>query len=146
MIVNDWRHLTVRKQHPFNFKKWHQFLINAEGVQIPWVEGEHMTTHPVYDEQMMTLAQAFEWSDYYDQNYDRTLHQKGLDQLREEEVVIIARTSRDFQELRAVTSVIIHEERHLEGMWAAMLEKGILLRLLQRLESQKPIDFPGPNY
>ena len=31
---------------------------------------------------------------------------------------MIARTSQDFRELRAVTSVVIHGEVRLEGMWA----------------------------
>ena len=75
-----------------------------------------------------------------------TLHQKEHDQLLEENVDLIARTSHDFRELRAVTSVVIHGEVRLEGLWAAMLEKGILRRLLQRLQSQMPDDFPGPNY
>ncbi|WP_345791596.1 hypothetical protein [Weissella fangxianensis] len=45
-----------------------------------------------------------------------------------------------------MTSVVIHGEVRLEGMWAAMLEKGILRRLLKRLHAQIPEDFPGPNY
>lgn len=136
----------MRREHPFDFEKWYSFLADATGKEVAWVTDEHMTMHPVYDEQMLALVQAFEWSDFYDQNYDRTLHQKGLNQLREEEVDMIARTSLDFRELRAVASIVIHGGRRLEGMWAAMLEKGILYRLLQRLQSQTPTDFPGPNY
>lgn len=136
----------MRKQHPFDFEKWDKYLAEAENVSVDWVAGDHMTTYPNYDKRMVALAQAFEWSDFYDQNFDRTLHQKAHDQLLEENVDLIARTSHDFYELRAVTSVVIHGEVRLEGLWAAMLEKGILRRLLQRLQSQTPDDFPGPNY
>lgn len=136
----------MRKQHPFDFEKWDKYLAEAENVSVDWVAGDHMTTYPNYDKRMVSLAQAFEWSDFYDQNFDRTLHQKEHDQLLEENVDLIAWTSHDFRELRAVTSVVIHGEVRLEGLWAAMLEKGILRRLLQRLQSQTPDDFPGPNY
>lgn len=136
----------MRKQHPFDFEKWDKYLAEAENVSVDWVAGDHMTTYPNYDKRMVSLAQAFEWSDFYDQNFDRTLHQKAHDQLLEENVDLIARTSHDFRGLRAVTSVVIHGEVRLEGLWAAMLEKGILRRLLQRLQSQTPDDFPGPNY
>jgi len=136
----------VRRQHPFDFEKWDKYLAEAEGVPVTWVAGDHMTTHPSYDSRMIALAQDFEWSDFYDQNFDRTLHQKEHDQLLEENVEMIARTSQDFRELRAVASVVIHGEVRLEGMWAAMLEKGILRRLLNRLQMQIPEDFPGPNY
>lgn len=136
----------MRKQHPFDFEKWDKYLAEAEDVSVDWIAGDHMITYPNYDKRMVALAQAFEWSDFYDQNFDRTLHQKAHDQLLEENVDLIARTSHDFRELSAVTSVVIHGEVRLEGLWAAMLEKGILRRLLQRLQSQIPDDFPGPNY
>lgn len=136
----------MRKQHPFDFEKWDKYLAEAEDVSVDWIAGDHMKTYPNYDKRMVALAQAFEWSDFYDQNFDRTLHQKAHDQLLEENVDLIARASHDFRELRAVTSVVIHGEVRVEGLWAAMLEKGILRRLLQRLQSQIPDDFPGPNY
>lgn len=121
-------------------------MAEIEGKEIPWVMGAVADGHPQYDERMIELAKAFEWSDYFDRNFDRTLKQKGHQELPEEEVDEISRTSSDFRDLRAVTSVVIYGERRLEGMWAAMTEKGILRRLLKRLNDMTPDDFPGPNY
>ncbi|MDA5460460.1 hypothetical protein B816_1977 [Weissella confusa] len=136
----------MAKEHPFDFKKWDAFLAEIEGKEIPWVMGAVADGHPQYDERMIELAKAFEWSDYFDRNFDRTLKQKGHQELPEEEVDEISRTSSDFRDLRAVTSVVIYGERRLEGMWAAMTEKGILRRLLKRLNDMTPDDFRGPNY
>ena len=136
----------MAKEHPFDLKKWDAFLAEIEVKEIPWVMGAVADGHPQYDERMSELAKAFEWSDYFDRNFDRTLKQKGHQELPEEEVDEISRTSSDFRDLRAVTSVVIYGERRLEGMWAAMTEKGILRRLLKRLNDMTPDDFPGPNY
>lgn len=136
----------MAKEHPFDFDKWDSFLQAIEGHEIPWTMGLGTDGHPQYDAQMFALAKAFEWSDWFDRNFDRTLRQVGAEELTEAQVDEIARTSTNFRELRAVTSVVIYGERRLEGMWAAMTEKGILRRLLQRLKLMTPTDFPGPNY
>ncbi|GAK30104.1 hypothetical protein WOSG25_012010 [Weissella oryzae SG25] len=133
----------MRKEHPFDFEKWNQYLTGVAGHRVVWksVDDSSME-HPQYDPQMYELAKAFEWSDYYDRNYDRTLRQHDHRELSEDQLEELARTSDNFRDLRAVVSVIIHGESRLEGMWAAMLEKGILLRLLVRLEKLTPGDFP----
>jgi hypothetical protein len=132
----------MRKEHPFDFDKWDAFLAEIEGQEIEWVVGAISDGHPKYDDRMIELAKAFEWSDYFDRNFDRTLKQKGHQELPEEEVDEISRTGSDFRDVRAVTSAVIFSERHLEGIWAAMTEKGILRRLLRRLQSLTPDDFP----
>lgn len=132
----------MRREHPFDFDKWNQYLAGAAGKVVAWESSDSSMEHPQYDQQMYELAKAFEWSDYYDQNYDRTLRQHDHRELSEDQLEELARTSDNFRDLRAVVSVIIHGESHLEGMWAAMLEKGILQRLLVRLEKLTPMDFP----
>ncbi|TYC49020.1 hypothetical protein ESZ50_07170 [Weissella muntiaci] len=132
----------MRKEHPFDFAKWDDFLTKIEGQTVRWEVGVGTQGHPQYDPQMFDLAREFEWSDYYDQNYDRTLKQYDHSELAEEQISELARTSDNFRDLRAITSVVIHGERRLEGMWAAMTEKGILRQLLRRLQALTPDDFP----
>ena len=52
----------MAKEHPFDFKKWDAFLAEIEGKEIPWVMGAVADGHPQYDERMIELAKAFEWS------------------------------------------------------------------------------------
>ncbi|MBD5834372.1 hypothetical protein DSD29_11365, partial [Weissella confusa] len=53
----------MAKEHPFDFKKWDAFLAEIEGKEIPWVMGAVADGHPQYDERMIELAKAFEWSE-----------------------------------------------------------------------------------
>lgn len=129
--------------HDFNFSAYDQFLAEIEGQPVEWAPGRSLEVHPQYDARMFALAKEFEGSDYFDKNFKRTLMQKQHEEITEDDVDEIARTSEDFFDVRAITSVVIFNERRMDGMWASMTEKGILRRLLQRLQSLTPEGFPN---
>ncbi len=130
------------KLHDFDFAKWDTFLAEIEGETVKWNSGIGVEEYPVYDPRMYALAKEFEPSDFFDQSFQRTLFQKKHEAITEEEVDEISRSSADFFDVRAITSIVIYNERHMKGMWAAMTEKGILRRLLQRLHNLTPAEFP----
>jgi len=130
--------------HDFNFSKWDKYLTDMFGVKIAWGQGPDHLEHPLYDQEMLALAREFEASDYFDVNFARTLMQKGFtEQITEDDVREIANESDDFFTLRAIASLLIHNERQMEGMWAAMSENGILKTLLKRVKALTPEGYPN---
>ncbi|MCM0582460.1 hypothetical protein H9L19_03530 [Weissella diestrammenae] len=129
--------------HPFNFDSWSTYLQQQESKPIQWGKGHDHLEHPLYDAKIFDLIKAFEQSDYFDQNFARTLMQKGFsEQISEADIREIINETTDFFTLRAITSLIIYNERHIEGLWAAMIENGLLNRLLVKLNTQTPDGYP----
>ena len=129
--------------HDFDFATWDHYLQQQIGKTIPWHAGADHLDHPLYDSELFKMLHEFKGSDFCDANFQRTLMQKELaTPITESDIIDIANDSNDFFKLRAIISMIIENEKFFEGMWAAMLEKGIFKKLLQRLHQTTPSDFP----
>ncbi|QIL50026.1 hypothetical protein G7084_01030 [Weissella coleopterorum] len=129
--------------HNFNFTTWDHYLQKQIGHSIPWHIGSDHLEHPLYATDFFKMLHEFKASDFYDHNYQRTLMQKNMPTpVTEADIITIANESHDFFKLRATLSMIIENEKYFEGLWAAMLEKGILQKLLKQLNLTTPKDFP----
>ena len=101
-------------------KKWH--IESQNGFSsFPW---------PEYDdavEKFFLLASKECWRDY---NY---LSKNALRMLEDEDIIKNA----DIDKIKTMLTFCVRGERFCDGHWAAMIEKGYILRLLQRLSELK---------
>lgn len=119
----------------FDFDKHIAYLRDAQGVPVVWTVGKHLDGSPDYDQEMYQFASEFQHSTMYNQDYDRVLSKLPYDKLEERDIEKLIVESDDVEVFDAITSAIIRGERHLEGMWAAMLQNGLLLRLVEKLQA-----------
>lgn len=118
----------------FDFQTHLAALAAVKGQRIPWTMSQHTDGYPQYPVEILAFAQAFYQSNEYDRHADAVLHRQGFyEGVPEDTVATIAHTSNDVVLVRAVLSVIVHGERGLPGMWAALSENGLLYDLVTRL-------------
>jgi hypothetical protein len=95
---------------------------------------QHTDGYPQYPVEILAFAQAFYQSAEYDRHADAVLHRRGFyEGVPEDKVAEIAQMSDDIALVRAILSVIVHGERGIPGMWAALSENGLLHDLVARL-------------
>lgn len=131
-------------EHPFEFQTWDAYLEDLKHQKIPWQLGPDGTEHPQYPTELLNLINEFTHSDYFDQNFKRTLYQRGFNKMITEDDLraLASETDTDFFTLRAVVSMLMHNEHYFEGLWAAMVNNGLLQTFLRQIHAKTPADFP----